>query len=648
MNKLYCIFAVFSLLLAGGCKSYLDMVPEDDIEDLESIFERDASARNWFKSCYVYMNQMLPDYYANPALMGGNEFVVNDIHRRDKHFTGLAISEGLQNTYIPLANIWQGDYFYEAIRYIDIFIERVDDVHDMLESDKLMMKAEIKVLKAHIYFELLRRYGPFVIVKESFDVTATDEEMQVPRSPLDSCVNEIVKLIDDAREDLIPLNLKDITRKTYHSLESGLMLKAQTLFYAASDLFNGNQAYADVVNKDGVRLFPARDDKKWDVAYAAIVDAINVAHAGNIKLVSGVKAKITPLLTTMYDIEKSVLAPGYSNSEAIHMVRPADSNSGQGTVLELLLPRVALDGSTTHPHYNVQHLGSYSPTIEMVEKYYTENGLPIDSDPEYFDDRYEITTETKVSQYLNVIPQNAKTVALHLRREPRFYAHIAADRTYWQRGPNAQDNIIVQAYKGEFLGTTEDVFSNTTFQNQTGYWCKKFTSSDIATQNYLSSASNPEPGHIVMRLAELYLMAAEARNEMLTAPDQTVYDWINLVRERAGIPTVEESWGQIALSTLHTTKGGMRTIIRQEWDIEFAFEGMTFWNSRRWLTAASEMTKPLRGWNILGQDAEAFYRYGNGPMIVYDNNTFVSPRDYLFPIRAEEILNSGITQNLGW
>lgn len=36
-----------------------------------------------------------------------------------------------------------------------------------------------------------------------------------------------------------------------------------TLLYAASKLFNGNTMMADMVNKNGERLFPAYDKEKW-------------------------------------------------------------------------------------------------------------------------------------------------------------------------------------------------------------------------------------------------------------------------------------------------------------------------------------------------------------------------------------------------
>ena len=36
------------ILLLSGC-TYLDVVPKGDIENVESIFEKRKSAKNWFK-----------------------------------------------------------------------------------------------------------------------------------------------------------------------------------------------------------------------------------------------------------------------------------------------------------------------------------------------------------------------------------------------------------------------------------------------------------------------------------------------------------------------------------------------------------------------------------------------------------------------
>ncbi len=149
-------------------------------------------------------------------------------------------------------------------------------------------------------------------------------------------------------------------------------------------------------------------------------------------------------------------------------------------------------------------------------------------------------------------------------------------------------------------------------------------------------------------MAELYLMQAEAWNEY-EGPSQKVYDAINVVRERAGIPDVVTAWKSYSKDPGRVdSKEGMRDIIRRETNIELAFEGQRFWNLRRWKIAHEVLNEKQYGWNILGEDAQSFYNNFNGPVEVWSRGKFTALRDYLFPIKAEEVLISGVVQNPGW
>ena len=123
---------------------------------------------------------------------------------------------------------------------------------------------------------------------------------------------------------------------------------------------------------------------------------------------------------------------------------------------------------------------------------------------------------------------------------------------------------------------------------------------------------------------------------------------MNVVRERAGIPDVEVAWRNARDPNKVNTKEGMRDIIRQEWNIEFAFEGYRYWNVRRWKIANVALNEKIYGWNVVGGNANSFYNNGNGPLPVYSGSKFVAPRDYLYPIRSEEVQRAGCVQNPGW
>lgn len=636
------------IVLFSGC-DYLDVVPKNDIETIETIFERKADVDYWLKSCYVLLSEPLVSVVAAPDFLGTDEVVAGEFTRQTLAanlgitWNGLFIGDGLQMAQEPYGNVWKKDLFYAGIRYCNIFFENIGKTYNMQESEKQLWTAELKALKAQFYFELMRRYGPIVLVPENIPANVEVAEMQQPRSSIDSCVNVIVGLCNEAMKVLPFLKNKDQSRWSYHSLESVATLKAQVLLYAASPIFNGNPAYAGFVNKQGEALVNTTYDKeKWRLAAEAADSAILLCTQGGKKLISDNITQTSQILNTMLDVENSVLAQNFVNNEAIFMLRH------QIAYFELWGRWVLPYFKSDDPDYNSEMYGCISPSMKMVEMYYTEHGLPIDMDKEWdYTSRYQMSKETN-PEYRGVVPLQTDVLGLHLRREPRFYAHIAADRCYWQRGKKSEQNVLVEAYQGERFGSKLNVINNSVPQNLSGYWIKKHTYSNVSTYNY-GEVYNREEAAVVTRLADLLLMSAEAWNEYLDVPDERVYDPLDQVRERAGIPDVRTAWINYAKNPDKVfTKEGMREIIRQEWNIEFAFEGRRFWNLRRWLTAAEELNDKLYGWNIFGTTAQEFYNNFEGPVVVWSKRRFVAPRDYLFPLRSEEVLISGCVQNPGW
>lgn len=650
----YWISILTGLTICFSACNYLDMVPEKDIETIETVFEQREQADAWLRGVYAQTIDLIADISQNPVYFGADEFVTGEPLRNSGSegkldYPGFKIAEGLQMSQEPYGNIWckGGEYgfstsFYENIRSCNIFLENIKRVYNMKQIEKDQWAAEIKALKAYCYFELVRRYGPIVLAPETIPADADILDMQLPRSHVDTCFKEIVRLLDEAAEDLLPGNERTSDRSAYFSKEAALALKARVLLYAASPLFNGNEFYSDFKEKNGEPLFSTTyDPEKWRLAAEAADAAVAACDKARHDLYRGTTGRGSDLLNVMYDVEQSVLSE-FSNPESILEWK----DPAYQPFYMLFLPRFK---STDTDHYNSKILGCVSPSMTMVEMYYTENGLPIDMDNSWdYTNRYRMSKESN-PRYNQVVPLNSDVLQLHLRREPRFYASIAADRTYWRRGPvgNYVDyNLLVKAYKGEQLGSQQNIVSTADWQNINGYWIKKYIYSDKATSTYSVSQNETRTQ---IRLAELYLIQAEAWNEYLETPDDRVYGPLNKVRERAGIPDVKTSWKSYSkMPSKVDTKEGMRDIIRQEINIELAFEGHRFWNLRRWKIAHEVLNEKQMGWNILGETAQSFYNNFNGPVVVWNKCKFTSPRDYLFPIKAEEVLISGVVQNPNW
>ena len=87
-------------------------------------------------------------------------------------------------------------------------------------------------------------------------------------------------------------------------------------------------------------------------------------------------------------------------------------------------------------------------------------------------------------------------------------------------------------------------------------------------------------------------MYAEALNES-GASKTDVLTCVDLIRERAGLEGVEESWDTYTNNKKYETVDGRREIIQQERGIELAFEAQRFWDLRRWKLAYQEQNKPI-------------------------------------------------------
>lgn len=651
--------AFLSAFLWTGC-DYLDIVPENDVKSIETVFEQRAQVDNWVATCYRNMAGMA-DLTSNVAITGADELVGNDIHRQGGGFTappiyGFQIGDGLQSALNPISNTWTNTSYYSTIQYCNTFFEHIGNTLNMEQKEKDLWTAEVKAVKAFLYFQQVRKYGPIILLPQTIGVEKSVEEMKLPRSHVDTCFNEIVRLLDEAIKVLPLREEKTAVRQGYFYKESALALKAMVLVYQASPLFNGNPTYASFRNRTGEPLFSMSVDKeKWRRAAEACDEAIRVCRDAGWDLVEGNTGEASPLLNTLKDIEQSVQAPGSKSKEIVFQAKRQYSTMASWMfIFNHTLPAI-LNPPTSNDKVNkAPSDGSMSPSMKMVEMYYTENGLPIDMDKDWnYDKRYEMGEESG-AKYDRIIPKGTRVLNLHLKREPRFYASILGDRMYWRgrildKPAEIQTPRVIEARKGEYFGTDLSYRNTRANQNLTGYWLIKHVYTDLVVDNYLNNVNAkgdlPFP---LIRMAQLYLMSSEAWNEYLDVPDDQVYAGIDRVRTRAGIPDVRKAWSEHSFQPdFATTKIGMREIIRRETNIELAFEGQRFWNLRRWL-AADELNEPQMGWNIVADSEAAFYNDYKGPVPVWSLRGFIAPRDYLFPINSQEVMVSGFVQNPGW
>ena len=317
MKKYFVFVIVVVTMVFAACGDYLDQVPEKDVETFESIFERKSTADIWFTQATEWMaSGVFAGFGHNVGVVSADEFVTGNFLRNNNQAQEFNIADGLQMSQNPLGNIWPDTYY--SIRMLNTFIENIDHVYDMTTAEKSNWKAEAIAVKAFYYFELVRRYGPIVLVPKNIDVNADLIEMQIPRSHVDTCFNEIVRLLDEAIPDLLYGKERITSHKLFPSKEGAMALKARALLYQASPLFNGNEFYVNFKGKQGESLFSTEyDPEKWKRAAEAADAVVELCESLGYKLITGEQDKATKLLNQMRDIEMSIWEREYDGVEAV-------------------------------------------------------------------------------------------------------------------------------------------------------------------------------------------------------------------------------------------------------------------------------------------------------------------------------------------
>lgn len=653
----YIIWMVTTVVLAS-CSGYLDVVPDNTLK-LENIYATKDDAYNALAKIYSY----LPNDEATHETMWelGDEFI-GRIDPAVQDATGQLRAErimrGLQTTGDPLLGNWSGTNggrpYYEAIRSTNVFLQYIDGTRNLADNERADWKAQATFLKAYYHFLLLQKYGPIIISDKVIQPDALADDLFLSRSKVEDCFDYILGLMDEAIPNLVERaeenNLGQIDQI------AATAIKARVLCFRASPFYSGNREFfGDFLDTDGQPFFPVDDSEeqtkvKWQEALTAINTAIDVAERngkGLYKYEKEVYVKdrdfyvLNPdRMKTYYDLRMLICDPW--NKELLWANSNVDIyNQGElAHATNIRLP-AGFEGDVNASGFSWQWLGA---TYAMTERYYTTNGLPIDEDLTF-------NYNTRLDSYLTpgvedpdypaiagLMQPNQPTVNLYMNREMRFYANLGVTGSYFRSHFEIIPIYMMQGTNGGYNPSV-----NATDFFCTGIGIQKLVHPESRSSNWQRQVKFPYP---IIRMADLYLMKAEVLNEIKDQPDQEVWDAINLVRTRAGIPNVEDVWSDPALARTvnkHRSKTGMRDIILEERSIELAFEGIHFWDMLRYKRAHIEFSSPVQGWNYKGTAPSTFFVLG-----VVQARRFTI-RDYLWPIDLNELnTNGNLKQNPGW
>lgn len=621
-----CLLAI--ILLLSSC-NYLEVVP-DNVATINSAFTMRSSAEKFLFTCYSYLPKE-GHYGLNPATL-----IADELWSIEDSWHSMLINRGFQNIVDPYHSYWSGvagdPNLFMAIRDCNIFLDNIDNVLELTPEENARWKAEVKFLKAYYHFYLIRMYGPIPIIRENMPISEGVQEVQISREPVETGINYVVELLNEAIEDLpevIDASATEAGRITSLIAQS---VKAQVLILAASPMYNGNTDLANFVGPNGEQYFSQSYDKeKWRVATDALKLAIDRAHATGRKLYYYKDNDPNAAIVS----EETNLKMNFRNA----YTQKWNSEIIWGNTLSLVASQAAaqarLDGNTVGLASTRSNL---AVTLKMTEMYYSKNGVPINEDKTYdYGGRFAISTGDAAHKYY--IREGYSTANMHFNREPRFYASLGFDGAIWygQGKKNETDLWYVAAKAGQFSGLVQSGFNNVT-----GIWPKKL----VNPENVYSSTTSytivnyPNPN---IRLTDLYLLYAEALNEYY-GPTPEVYEYVDLVRRRSGLESVSSSWANHSVNPdKPTTQDGLRSIIQQERAIELAFEGKRFWDLQRWKKGVSELNYSVQGWNVSQREASDFFT----PITLFERK--FNQRDYFWPIRELDlVVNKNLVQNPGW
>jgi starch-binding outer membrane protein, SusD/RagB family len=216
------------------------------------------------------------------------------------------------------------------------------------------------------------------------------------------------------------------------------------------------------------------------------------------------------------------------------------------------------------------------PMPNLVDAYYCTDGLPITQSPLYN-------------------AQNRK-----LNRDPRLGASI-----YFQ------GDIFLVHLNRAFQGNTATKFGR-----------KKYTRNNLSSTGIGVFAGGGQDFYLI-RYADVLLMRAEALVELNQLTD--VPGLVSQVRARAKMPSVQSVEGT------NLSQMQLRSIVRHERRVELVFEGLRFFDVKRW-----------------GEVEEAYKRADADPVAPY-NPVYSGRKSEVFPVPQSELdANKSLVQNPIW
>ncbi|MFB9054639.1 RagB/SusD family nutrient uptake outer membrane protein [Formosa undariae] len=517
--KIKIIYILMTLsVLTTSCESAFDY-QADGLLTYDEIFSDFTLTGKYYTTCYSYM----------PGLStggGGSTFLASytdeaqDAQDVIPGNSTLSYYEGDMNSNNNLLKSSLYNDMWEGIRSCNIFLANVDNVpYFNVESYRGQWKAEVYLLRAYYYLQLIKRYGPMPIYTDPLEIDYDYSNMERP-----TFYDNVQQILDDCNSALAQPELlfrvvsgvqdKEMTRGVAYAIKSEAML------FAASPLWNDGNNF-------------------WEEALAETKEAMeNLENAG-----FGLYNPGSTANNNLYSKYQEYFLTGSEGVENPTIeVETIKGNS-----------RMTLWANYGIPFKQDVLRAGMSPSQELVDAYETIDGKPI-LNPEmpYLDSEHlQPNYNTDNTLY---DPENP-----YENRDPRLFSSIICNGNYNNLSNNS-DQVET------FVGGNSGISTTSNQYTRTGYYLRKWV-------NYESKDNYNVDGYWSdYRMAEIYLNFAEANFYARGAVTSEALAAVNLIRSRAGMPDIPAS-----ISTKD-----FELKLRNERRIELAFEGKRYYDLRRW------------------------------------------------------------------
>ena len=629
--------ACLALALAGGLSSCDFLSIEDYVDKeltIDSIFaqKRYLEAYMWGTATYFPDEGALNYVPWTPGPMATDEafceFPLNN-------FQGMAFVLGSRDD-SNLGSLDQWHNSYLIIRQCNTIINRIDEVRDLTNIERMRILSYTRFFRAYAYYIILMNHGPVLLLGD--EIVENNEEMTYydrPRDLYDDCVEYICTELEQAAE-LLPYGTTSVADFGLPTKGAALGLVARLRLQHASDLYNGGNSariyFSSWKRKDGQHYIQQNyDPRRWAVAAAAAKRLIDMRNEAGTKMYE--------LHTVAADLNTPELSantpdPNYLNTfpEGAGGIDPFHSYSDMFTNETNMLvnkefiwarysPSVTERTRHSLPILNESGFNGMCVTQKIVDAYEMADGRPItnpsstDPNDKFSYSEKGFTTTANDNLFTNY-RLDANVHNMYVNREPRFYASIGFSGAWWYMLSTTE--IAKREYQVFYYSdgnNGRDASRSADGYPKTGYVLRKYVH-PIDTWGG-TSARHLVKSYAMIRYAEMLLAYAEALNQLggasftidVDGVPQTFFrntdeiKWAyNQVRYRAGLPGLNDT------DVTPEKAEAVLVKIKRERMVEFLYEGQRYFDVRRWGDYLESESEPMIGMNTDGTKEAYFQR----------------------------------------